>query len=148
MIIDCFIIFIGAITVGHIPVELEGNKLGFALFSTTPEIAVICVRGFEGDPRTTWTDFIPLVDELDSQRNLWKACDLLFYGYESFTGSRHLRLRANENPDIEAIVHFREIVFQAARILEAVLWIINEAYECLTTWPLHIMCNVDDEFFA
>jgi pimeloyl-ACP methyl ester carboxylesterase len=69
--------------VGHIPVALEGNKLGFGLLSTTPEIAVIFVHGFDGGPRTTWTDFMYLVDELPSQLNVWKSCDLFFYGYES-----------------------------------------------------------------
>jgi pimeloyl-ACP methyl ester carboxylesterase len=69
--------------VTHIPVALEGNKLGFGLLSTNPEIAVIFVHGFEGDPRTTWADFVHLVDEHGSQRGLWNSCDLLFYGYES-----------------------------------------------------------------
>lgn len=54
-----------------------------ALLSTEPEVAVVFVHGFLGDPRLTWINFQSLVDDLDDQRPLWNRCDLFFYDYRS-----------------------------------------------------------------
>jgi len=67
----------------HFPVKLERPKGAMALLVSEPEVAVIFVHGFLGNPRSTWIDFQNLIDDLDDQRSIWSKCDLFFYHYRS-----------------------------------------------------------------
>jgi hypothetical protein len=68
----------------HFPISLQGHGRAYGLLTKKPPVSgVIFVHGFDGDPRATWVDFEGLIEQIGSQRSLWKNCDLYFYGYES-----------------------------------------------------------------
>ena len=49
---------------GHFPVKLQASARSIALLSrNVPEVAMIFVHGFRGDPSATWIDFEHLVEE-------------------------------------------------------------------------------------
>lgn len=68
----------------HFPVSLEDYSGAYGLLSKKPPTTgVIFVHGFNGNPRGTWVDFEGLIEQVGTQRSLWRECDLLFYAYQS-----------------------------------------------------------------
>lgn len=67
----------------HRPAKVLRPDRAYALLTSEPEIAVVFVHGFLGDPRSTWVDFQHLVDNEEEKLRLWNKCDLFFYTYPS-----------------------------------------------------------------
>src|SRR2546429_2755203 len=67
----------------HFPASISGPEGTYALFTEKPEVAVVFVHGFLGDPRKTWYNFQGLVDELQASYHVWGRSDLFFYSYPS-----------------------------------------------------------------
>jgi hypothetical protein len=67
----------------HSHVAVPGSPGCYGLLSDDPEIAVVFVHGFLGNPRSTWYDFQGLVDQLQDKYPSWGRCDLFFYSYPS-----------------------------------------------------------------
>jgi hypothetical protein len=64
----------------HIPISLKQDRRGLALLSKQPpSTAVVFVHGFWGKPRSTWVDFVNLIEKDEK----WNNCDLFFYGHRS-----------------------------------------------------------------
>jgi pimeloyl-ACP methyl ester carboxylesterase len=68
----------------HLHSYIPGFKNSFALISTAkPDLvdrAVVFVHGFNGSARSTWTDFISLIDSVDN-RSWWDHSDIYFFHY-------------------------------------------------------------------
>ncbi|HXY25584.1 MAG TPA: alpha/beta fold hydrolase [Candidatus Acidoferrum sp.] len=67
----------------HFPASIPGPEGTYALLTDKPEVAVVFVHGFLGDPRKTWYNFPGLVDELQTSYPVWGRSDLFFYSYPS-----------------------------------------------------------------
>jgi pimeloyl-ACP methyl ester carboxylesterase len=67
----------------HFAVRLKTSARSFGLLSLgAPEVGVIFVHGFLGNPSGTWVDFEHMVD-VNLGKGFWQKCDLFFYGYVS-----------------------------------------------------------------
>ena len=71
--------------VRHVRVVFPGYEGCFALLSgaTGPNVkrAVIFVHGFAGSAKTTFADFLSLVDDDETADRWWESADLYFYHY-------------------------------------------------------------------
>jgi pimeloyl-ACP methyl ester carboxylesterase len=72
--------------VQHTKVNLPMFKKSFALMSEAPvdtiKRAIIFVHGFNGSARSTWTDFLSLVDDSEACSDWWEPSDLYFCHYQ------------------------------------------------------------------
>ncbi|HEX7359596.1 MAG TPA: hypothetical protein VF283_03805 [Bryobacteraceae bacterium] len=70
---------------GHVFASVPGWKRSFALLSeaAADEVtrAVVFVHGYSGKARSTWTDFLSLVDDDRIAGLWWETSDLFFYDY-------------------------------------------------------------------
>jgi pimeloyl-ACP methyl ester carboxylesterase len=64
----------------HIPIGLKQDRRALGLLSKRPpSTAIVFVHGFWGKPRSTWVDFVNLIEKDEK----WDNCDLFFYGHRS-----------------------------------------------------------------
>jgi hypothetical protein len=64
----------------HIPISLKQDRRALGLLSKQPpSTAIVFIHGFWGKPRSTWVDFVNLIEEDER----WDDCDLFFYGHRS-----------------------------------------------------------------
>jgi pimeloyl-ACP methyl ester carboxylesterase len=64
----------------HIPISLKQDRRALGLLSKRPpSTAIVFVHGFWGKPRSTWVDFVSLIEKDEK----WDSCDLFFYGHRS-----------------------------------------------------------------
>ena len=69
----------------HVWTPITNQKKSFALMSaanaSSIERAVVFVHGFSGNAKTTWSDFLSLVDDDATATRWWENADLYFYHY-------------------------------------------------------------------
>lgn len=64
----------------HLPISLKQDRRALGLVSKRPpNTAIVFVHGFWGKPRSTWVDFVNLIEKDET----WDDCDLFFYGHRS-----------------------------------------------------------------
>ena len=64
----------------HLPISLKQDRRALGLISKRPpSTAIVFVHGFWGKPRSTWVDFVNLIEKDEK----WDDCDLFFYGHRS-----------------------------------------------------------------
>jgi hypothetical protein len=64
----------------HILIGLKQDRRALGLLSKRPpSTAIVFNHGFWGKPRSTWVDFVNLIEEDER----WDDCDLFFYGHRS-----------------------------------------------------------------
>jgi pimeloyl-ACP methyl ester carboxylesterase len=94
----------------HLYREIPRHKDSFALISTaeaeTVERAVVFVHGFNGSARSTWTDFVSLIDSVE-ERSWWERSDVFFFHYRMASVFRQVSRNAT------TLLDFLEQIFPA-----------------------------------
>ncbi|MBV9503391.1 MAG: hypothetical protein JO323_00145 [Acidobacteriia bacterium] len=92
----------------HVPADIPGHRRSFALLSSAKasEVtrAVIFVHGFMGMARSTWSNFLALIDDDTTASRWWETSDLYFYQYFWDSIFRQVAVNAVDlQPFVEAI---------------------------------------------
>jgi hypothetical protein len=74
--------------------DKQGQWQAFLSQDVETRTAVVFVHGFHGHFLNTWANFHSVIDEENSERELWQRTDLFFWGYESV--NEHISASASE----------------------------------------------------